>query len=211
MRKVNFQARILLRNNIIPFSESSESSNEEESFQVAMWDFNQCDPKKCSGRKLARCGMIKTIKIKQKFPGLVLTPTGQRCVSPSDRDTIKEKGIAVVDFSWAKIDETPLSQLKVGHARLLPFLIAANPINYGKPCQLNCVEALAAAMYITGFKKTAKEYLSKFSWGHSFLELNDELLDSYSECKNSSEVIAVQQEFIKNAQQEKLDNQNSKY
>lgn len=67
-----------------------------------MWDFNQCDPKKCSGRKLERMGLVKSLRIKQKFPGLVLTPNGKKCVSPSDRDIIETKGLAVVDCSWAK-------------------------------------------------------------------------------------------------------------
>lgn len=165
-----------------------------------MWDFNQCDPKKCSGRKLARMNLIKSLKIKQRFPGLVLTPTGDRCVSPCDKSIVEKKGIAVVDCSWAQIDKTPIAALKPAHGRLLPFLVAANPINYGKPCQLSCVEALAATMYITGFKNHAEYYLSKFSWGHSFFEVNQKLLDIYANCKDSAEVIQKQNEYIEEEQ-----------
>ncbi|CAD6228214.1 GSCOCG00006409001-RA-CDS [Cotesia congregata] len=174
-------------------------------FPVAMWDLEHCDPKKCSGRKLSRHGLIKTLKLNARFPGLVLTPVGTKCVSPTDREIVKDNGCAVVDCSWAKLDDTPFSRMKSPNPRLLPFLVAANPINYGKPCQLSCVEAIAATLIITGFPEEADFYLGKFSWGHAFIELNSELLTAYAACKNSEDIIAAQDKFLADARQERLD------
>lgn len=128
-----------------------------------------------------------------------------QCVSPTDCDIVREYGCAVVDCSWARLNDTPFNRMKTRYPRLLPFLVAANPINYGKPCQLSCVEAIAATLIITGFPDEANFYLGKFSWGHSFLELNDELLEKYAVCASSEEVIAAQEEYLKKAWQEKLD------
>lgn len=194
----------------------SDESEEDEyeisaNFPIAMWDLNQCDPKKCSGRKLARMGMIKHLKLGQRFQGLVLTPAGECSVSPLDRSIIEEQGVAVVDCSWARIEEIPTNRMKTPHPRLLPFLVAANPINYGKPCQLSCVEALAAVFYIVGMKELAEEYMGKFSWGHSFIELNQELLDRYALCKDSKEILDCQTNYIKEAQMERTLAREGKY
>ena len=80
--------------------------------------------------------------------------------------------------------------------RSLPYLVAANPVNFGKPFKLTTVEAFAAALYILGEDEQATTILGKFNWGHTFSELNCELLEAYARAKDSSEVIAIQSEYL---------------
>lgn len=176
--------------------ESEEQPPVVPKIQLAMWDFGQCDVKRCTGRKLSRFGYLKELRVGNGFGGIVLSPAGKQCVSKEDYSLINRKGLAVVDCSWARLEDVPFTKLRCPAPRLLPWLVAANPVNYGRPCELSCVEALSAALIICGEGETADLLLGKFKWGHAFLSLNRELLKAYSKCENSAEIIAVQNDWL---------------
>jgi len=170
--------------------EDQEGSTEDEdddveiNVPIAMWDFDHCDPRRCSGKKLSRLGLIKELRIGSRFRGIVVSPKAVQVVSPSDRQYILNAGVAVVECSWARLDDVPFSKIASPYERLLPYLLACNPTNYGKPWRLNCVEALAATFYITGFDSYAEKLLSNFGWGASFYKVNRSFFENLSKVRN---------------------------
>jgi pre-rRNA-processing protein TSR3 len=156
------------------------------------------DPDKCSARKLARFDLATLHRSSRETPpGIVLDPYADRALSPADAETDTDPAVqrlVALDCSW-ETAEAEAFRLEGPH-RSLPFLVAANPVNYGTPFQLNTVEAFAGALCILGHRKQAETILGKFRWGHTFLELNDEPLRRYADCADSSAVIAVQSEYL---------------
>ncbi|KAJ7334308.1 DUF367 family protein [Mycena albidolilacea] len=177
---------------------------------VAMWDFDHCDPRRCSGKKLARLGLIKELKVGSRFRGIVVSPKGKQVISPADHDIILKGGLAVVECSWARLDDVPFGKIASPHERLLPYLLATNPTNYGKPWRLNCVEALAAAFYIAGFDAYAERLLSGFGWGGSFWKVNRAFLERYKTCGSAEEVSAMQERIMDELEQSWEDSRRGK-
>lgn len=170
--------------------------------KLAMWvytsnkkDFGHCDPKRCSGKRLVRTKQVQELSLQQRFTGIVLTPEGEQAISPSDRDIIEQKGLAVVDCSWAKLEQVPFRKLPRLANRLLPYLVAANTVNYGRPWKLNCAEAFAACLYITGFEEECMNVLAPFSYGDEFFKINRytrlTLVNFWTNTKNAKIVLKL--------------------
>ena len=86
----------------------------------------------------------------------------------------KIRSITALDCSWEVLDAGVFGAWR--HHRALPYLVAANPTNYGRPLRLSSAEALAAALYILGEPEQAAALLDAFKWGPHFLTLNAEPL-----------------------------------
>ena len=169
-----------------------------EPVRIIVYHARQCDPRKCSALKLKRHGLVRVVHRFRLLPrgAVVLNPFSERAFSPADRQLIETRGLVALDYSW-KCTEGAKAIPLFGRSRSLPYLVAANPVNFGKPTKLSTVEALAAALYIVGHTEQAAQLLSKFKWGPEFIRLNQTRLDEYAKAKDSTGVVAVQRKFMK--------------
>ena len=168
----------------------------EKAPRLTIYHAKQCDPKRCTGLKLKRHGLARVVTSIRFLPkrAVVLNPFGKIAFSPADRQRIQNFGLAALDCSWEHAQKVLSTHVK-GTSRCLPILIAGNPTNYAKATKLSTVEALAGALYIAGFKDEAEKALSIFKWGHTFLELNADLLEEYAGAKDSAEIVKMQSMF----------------
>jgi pre-rRNA-processing protein TSR3 len=167
--------------------------------KITIYHAGQCDPKRCTGLKLKRHGLARLVNKTRFLPkrAVVLNPFSEIAFSPADRKRVEDFGLVALDCSWEHAEKVLLKHVR-GTSRCLPVLVAGNPVNFGKATKLTTAEALAAALYIAGFKQEAKELLSIFTWGHTFIELNSAILESYAAAQDSAEIIRIQTNVIGN-------------
>jgi pre-rRNA-processing protein TSR3 len=155
----------------------------------------QDDPFKCTAAKLAKFHLAEPVKFIRKT-SIVLNPFSAEPVLK--KDTEIADSVCAIDCSWERADEVLKHQRLASHGigRRLPAMLAANPTSYAKLGKLSSAEALAGALYILGEKALAAEMMEKFKWGHTFLELNSNLLDDYAKAETEEQVVQLEKEYF---------------
>ena len=160
---------------------------------VLIYDKCQCDPKKCTAKRMMKFGLGKEVGLSNIPSGaIVLSPFSDKALSPADR-TYAKKGLVVMDLTWTNIDDFP--RVRRTEERALPYLLAANPINWGRPMELNSAEAIMASLVILGEDDQAAEFIQRFNWAPEFMRLNGSMLEDYAKAKDSAEVVKIQNEY----------------
>jgi rRNA small subunit aminocarboxypropyltransferase len=170
---------------------------EERSIRLFVYEMRQDDPKKCTSNRLRHLGLAKSVSRASLLPrnAVVLNPYAEDVLFPGDRQLMIRGGLVAVDCSWEKAEEV-FSRRLHGILRRLPIVLAANPVNYGRAAKLTSVEALAAALYITGFKQEAEKIMKSFKWGPVFLELNKQPLEEYSQVKDREKIRLAEESYF---------------
>ena len=149
--------------------------------------FYQDDPKKCTAAKLIKFGLAKKIT-KSQSKTVLLHPYSEKTLLNNEKSLFTS--ITGIDCSWV-LAEQVFQKNFIGISRKLPPLLAGNPVNYSKINKLTTVEAIAAAAFILGNETLSQNLLEKFNWGHTFLELNENLLQDYNKAESEGEVIEI--------------------
>lgn len=158
----------------------------------------QDDPKKCSARRMEKFGLAKVFETPARLPegAVLLSPLAEKALSRADLAHAR-RGLVVLDCTWEEVERVfPALRTKRLEGRALPYLLASNPVSYGRPFRLNSAEAFVAALYILGQADQARLVAERFGWGGTFLALNREPLEAYAAAADSAGVIAAQGEFM---------------
>ena len=63
---------------------------------------------------------------------------------------------------------------------------------------LSTSEAISAALYVLEYKEQAHEIMNKFKWGHTFIELNYNILEDYSKTTEQKSIKEIEKEYFPN-------------
>lgn len=166
--------------------------------KLIVYHSNEDDPKKCSAKKLHKFGYAKIENNISKLPKntVLLNPFAEKSLSKEDYYIVKKNGLVAIDCSWKNAEKCFYLLEKKNIPRSLPFVVAVNPVNYGKPSKLTTLEAFATGLYILDHVEQAIQILNIYKWGPNFIELNKKPLEDYRKAKNSKEIIELMKLYI---------------
>ncbi len=153
------------------------------------------DPSKNTALKMVRKGFARRIHPRWiRGAPIVLDPYAGEMLGSWHRGYVDRWGVVVVDASWNRLEPEKLRNIRGLHVRLPP-LLAGNPVNYGHPCRLSSIEAVAATLYITGYTETYEKLLGLYKWMNTFHTLNIELLEAYRSAETPGELLEAVKGF----------------
>src|SRR5579884_4067675 len=141
--------------------------------------FNEDDPYKCTAKKLRHFGLV-SFKARRNY-GLLLDPLATRLISKADTSLALKEGLVALDVSWKNVNDR-FNNIKWSQEkrRSLPFLLSANPVNYGRPI----------------IQSRAYELLNKFKWHEGFFMLNENYLNKYAASNCDEDIRLIQTEIV---------------
>jgi pre-rRNA-processing protein TSR3 len=167
---------------------------EKASGKVHVYHEGDDDPEKCTALRLAQEDEAVLHETYDALPrSTALSPYADTALSPAD-----SLPVVIFDSSWESAEDAAAPY--DGVVRALPFVVAANPVSYGRAFRLNTAEAVVAALYIVGEEEGARRIASYFDYGETFLEMNREPLERYAACGASEEVVEVQGDYLGSAE-----------
>ena len=105
----------------------------------------QCDPKKCTGRKMARFDLARLYDRVSRLPrsAILLDPMAEKALSPADDSG---KGIIVLDCSWEEVERIfpELGKLNLEH-RALPLSACRQSCEFRKALQTQFCRGLCSS------------------------------------------------------------------
>lgn len=151
--------------------------------------YEQDDPKKCTAARMVRMGLAsRTRRIPRQT--VLLDPFAPDVLLPLH----DARSVTAVDCSW-RLAEQEFARRFAGARLRLPPLFAGNPVNYAKLGMLTTAEAVCGALFVLGCDRQAHDILSKFRWGHTFYELNRNLLGDYQHLDSEQELDSLLSEY----------------
>lgn len=106
----------------------------------------------------------------------------------------------MIECSWAHVDEITYV---APNERILPHMVAVNPVNFGKKFKLSCAEAIAASLALLGKQDQAEYILSKFTWGENFFRVNQEVFELYKDCQTHEDLKRAEEQYLASGKEAK--------